>query len=371
MWRPVWRPTLTVSRRCGGERVRGTAPKYLIVGPSWVGDMVMAQSLYRLLVERAADATIDVVAPAWSLPIIARMAEVRRAVELPVAHGDAALGTRYRVGHALRGEGYTHAIVLPRSLKASLVPFFAAVPVRTGYRGEWRYGLINDMRELDKTTLPRTVQRFAALGLDPGEVLPAALPQPQLSVDPATQAATLARLELESAADAVALLPGAEYGPAKQWPPEYFADLASRLAGVGLTVWVLGSAKERPLGERICSGANSDRVINLCGLTTLGEVVDVLAAARVAVSNDSGLMHVAAGVGIYVVALYGSSSPLMTPPLTSQRHIFHLGLSCSPCFERVCPLDHLRCLREISVDAVCSVVVTELGRPGQRSEISA
>jgi len=343
--------------------VRGGPLKYLIVGPSWVGDMVMAQSLYRLLRERAADATIDVVAPSWSLPILARMDEVRRGIELPVAHGEAALGTRYRIGRSLHGEGYSHAIVLPRSLKAALVPFFAAVPVRTGYRGEWRYGLINDIREFDELRLPGTVQRFVALGLDRGESLPDKLPQPRLTVEAASRARTLARLGLDGASDAVALLPGAEYGPAKQWPPEYFADLAQRLASVGLAVWVLGSAKERPLGERICSALATDRVVNLCGRTTLAEVVDVLAASRVAVSNDSGLMHVAAAVSVYVVALYGSSSPAMTPPLTAKQHVFHLGLSCSPCFERVCPLGHLQCLRDISVDDVCSVVVTELGRP--------
>jgi heptosyltransferase-2 len=343
--------------------MRGIPRKYLVVGPSWVGDMVMAQSLYRLLHAQNADCTIDVVAPAWSLPILARMTEVRRAVELPVAHGEVALGTRIRCGRSLKAERYTHAIVLPRSWKAALVPFFAAVPVRTGYRGEWRYGLVNDMRTFDKERLPRTVQRFAALGLARDEPLPEELPQPRLRIDRDSQRRTLERLALADMGHAVALLPGAEYGPAKQWPLEYFTDLAARLAGVGLAVWVLGSQKERSLGDQICSAAAGDRVVNLCGRTTLAEVVDVLAACRVAVSNDSGLLHVAAAVGAHVVALYGSSSPAMTPPLTSQQHLFYLGLDCSPCFERVCPLGHLRCLREISVDAVCSVVVTQLGSP--------
>jgi heptosyltransferase-2 len=344
--------------------MRGGPRKYLIVGPSWVGDMVMAQSLYRLLQERHEGCSIDVVAPAWSSPILACMDEVRRVVELPVAHGQAALGIRYRSGRSLRNERYTHAIVLPRSLKAALVPFFAAVPVRTGFRGEWRYGLVNDMRNFDAQRLPRTVDRFVALGLARDELLPARLPLPRLSVTPESRARTLGRLGLDDTSDAVALLPGAEYGPAKQWPIEYFADLAERLASVGLAVRVLGSEKERALGERICGANANDRVVNLCGRTTLAEVVDVLAASRVAVSNDSGLLHVAAAVGIYVVALYGSSSPQMTPPLTSRRRIFHLDLDCSPCFQRQCPLGHLRCLREISVDEVCSAVVTELGSPG-------
>ncbi len=327
--------------------------------------MVMAQSLYRLLRDRNSDCTIDVVAPSWSLPILARMSEVNQAIELPVAHGEVALGTRLELGRKLRGQRYTHALVLPRSMKAALVPFFAAVPVRTGYRGEMRYGLINDLRAFDAARLPRTVDRFVALGLAKDEALPDVLPQPRLEIDRDTQTSTLVRLGLEGAGDAVALLPGAEYGPAKQWPPEYFADLAGRLAGVGLAVWVLGSDKERELGERICSAAGNNRVTSLCGRTTLAEVVDVLAATRVAVSNDSGLLHVAAAVGAFVVGLYGSSSPRMTPPLTPGQHVFYRGLECSPCFERVCPLGHLRCLRDITVDEVCSTVVTQLGRPGE------
>jgi heptosyltransferase-2 len=327
--------------------------------------MVMAQSLYRLLHDRYSGCTIDVIAPSWSLPILARMAEVNQAIELPVAHGEAALGTRLRLGRELRSQCYTHALVLPRSLKAALVPFFAAVPVRTGYRGEMRFGLINDMRAFDAARLPRTVDRFVALGLAEDEVFPDALPQPRLQIDADAQARTLAKLGLEGAGDAVALLPGAEYGPAKQWPPEYFADLARRLAGVGLAIWVLGSDKERELGERICSAAGNNRVTSLCGRTTLAEVVDVLAATRVAVSNDSGLLHVASAVGAYVVGLYGSSSPRMTPPLTPRQHVFYRELECSPCFERVCPLGHLRCLRDIAVDEVCSNVVTQLGSPGE------
>jgi len=351
--------------------MRGSPRNYLIVGPSWVGDMVMANALYRLIVEREPDASVDVVAPAWSLPILERMREVRRAIELPVAHGQAALGQRYRVGRALRDAGYSDAIVLPRSLKAALVPFFAGIAHRVGYRGEWRYGLINDMRSFDAQRCPQTVQRFVALGLRPGEDLPQEVPSPRLSIDNEQRARTLATLGLGWSDRAVALLPGAEYGSAKQWPVEYFGDLAARLAGVGLDVWILGSAKEHELGARIKTIAGNERIVNLCGRTTLADVVDVLSAVRVAVSNDSGLLHVAAAVGTHVVGLYGSSSPKMTPPLTAKRHIFDLGLDCSPCFARECPLGHLRCLRDIRVDEVCSVVVTELGSPTDASHHDA
>lgn len=339
------------------------SPKYLIVGPSWVGDMVMAQSLYRLLVQRDAQAEIHVVAPPWSLPILERMDEVSRAIELPVGHGETAFAKRYAIGKALRSEGYTHAIVLPRSLKSALVPFFARVPVRTGFRGEWRYGLINDMRPFDRERLDQTVKRFAELGLAAGDTERSALEYPRLRVDPRAQALTLQRLGLVGTENVVALLPGAEYGPAKQWPVGSYADLAGRLARVGIPVWVLGSEKERELGRHIAEAAAHEAVRNLCGETSLSDVVDVLGAVCVAVTNDSGLLHVAAAVGANVVAIYGSSSPKMTPPLTSTKHILYLDLDCSPCFERECPLGHLRCLREIGADEVCSTVITALGQP--------
>lgn len=347
------------------------SPKYLIVGPSWVGDMVMAQSLYRLLMQRDPAAEIHVVAPPWSLPILERMDEVSRAIELPVAHGETAFAKRYAIGKALRSEGYTHAIVLPRSLKSALVPFFARVPIRTGFRGEWRYGLINDMRPFDRERLDQTVKRFVELGSPAGEVDRPSLENPRLRVDPEAQAKTLERLGLLGAENVVALLPGAEYGPAKQWPLQSYADLAGRLARVGISVWVLGSEKERELGQTICDAAAHDAVRNLCGETRLGDVVDVLGAVRVAVTNDSGLLHVAAAVGANVVAIYGSSTPRMTPPLTAKKHVFHLDLDCSPCFERECPLGHLRCLRDISVDEVCSTVITALGQPHAAQRLGA
>lgn len=330
------------------------AERVLVVGPSWVGDMVMAQALYALLAGRGAD--VHVLAPPWSLPLLARMPEVGRGIELDVGHGELGLGARWRVGRALRREGYARAIVLPRSLKAALVPFFASIPRRTGFLGEWRRGLLNDIRPFDRRILDQTVKRFLALGCDPGEPLPSPTP-PRLTVAPEAAAAVAGRLGLEPGPEVVALMPGAEYGSAKQWPLERYADLARRLADAGRLVWVLGSAKESPLGERIAGAHGSGRIRNLCGATRLEEAVDLLASAPVAVTNDSGLMHVAAAVGAHVVALYGSSSPSFTPPLTSRKSVLYKGLECSPCFARTCPLGHLRCLRDISVDEVHDAVL--------------
>jgi len=323
----------------------------LIVGPSWVGDMVMAQSLFRLLAARHPDVSLDVLAPGWSLPILARMPEVREPIEMPAGHGELRLGGRRRLGRALAERGYAQAIVLPRSLKAALVPWFARIPRRTGFRGEHRYGLINDMRPFDAAVLDQTVKRFVALGLEPGEPLPDALPRPRLRVDAGRQARALERLGLDPAADPVAFMPGAEYGPAKCWPLEYYAELAARLTDRGHAVWVFGSAKDAAAARAIAGAAP---VQDLCGRTSLEEAIDLLAACRVGVTNDSGLMHVAAAVGLPVAALYGSSSPAFTPPLTDRAVVHYLGLECSPCFERECPLGHFRCLREITPEDILS-----------------
>jgi heptosyltransferase-2 len=338
--------------------------KVLVVGPSWVGDMVMAQALFRALAARVPAPEVHVLAPPWSLPLLARMPEVAKSIELDAGHGELRLGLRRALGVRLRAETYAEAIVLPRSLKAALVPWFARIPRRTGFRGEWRYGLLTDVRELDER-VDQTVKRFVALGLDARATVPSPLPrewQPRLRVDAANQA----RLRSEYALGAeplVALMPGAEYGPAKRWPARSFAELAGALASAGRSVLLMGSAKERGLGEEIRALAASSRVRNLCGRTALGDVVDLVAAAAAAVSNDSGLLHVAAAAGTPVVAIYGSSSPAYTPPLTADATIVYRALDCSPCFARECPLGTLRCLREIEPSDVLRAVEAALAAP--------
>jgi heptosyltransferase-2 len=318
----------------------------LVVGPSWVGDMVMAQSLFMRLKERAPDRAIDVLAPGWSLPLIARMPEVRAGIEMPVGHGVFGFGERRRIGQALRANRYGQAIVLPGSWKAALVPYFARVPRRTGYRGELRYGLLNDIRALDELTLQTTAQRFVALAEDAPALVAPQVPTPRLTVDAANGARLAAQLGLHPG-KCVGLMPGAEYGPAKQWPAEYYGALAKSLSDAGVATWIFGSEKERELGEQVRQ-LGGPRATNLCGKTALADVVDLAAQCRAVVTNDSGLMHVAAAAGVPVVALFGSSSPEFTPPLTEHKHIHYLHLECSPCFERTCPLYHYNCLRHIA-----------------------
>jgi heptosyltransferase-2 len=345
--------------------------RLLVVGPSWVGDMVMAQSLFRMLVNEGANVEIDVIAPRWALPLVARMPEVRRGIALDVGHGELALRERLRLGRELGAARYDQALILPRSLKAALVPFFAGISKRTGYRGEYRYGIVNDMRRLDAQVLNQTVKRYAALGLDTSDRRLSKLPNPRLKIDETNRAELVERWSLDTSGAIVALMPGAEYGPAKCWPLERFAELASRLSAARVAVWVLGSARERDIGAQIAERAGSDRVVNLCGRTELTDAVDLLSIAHVAVTNDSGLMHVAAAVGSHVIAIYGSSTPDCTPPLTETRTIFYERLECSPCFERSCPLGHLRCLRAIDVSSVALAVGKILGRRSDGPRLSS
>jgi len=321
----------------------------LIVGPSWVGDMVMAQSLFKVLEQRDPERAVDVLAPDWSLPIVARMPEIRHGIASGTAHGEIGIGKRRRIARSLRATAYEHAIILPRSFKSALVPWFAGIPRRTGYRGESRYLLINDARPFSRDVLDQTVKRFVMLGQDVGESLPGELPNPSLNVSMENQARLIHELDLSTDQPVVAMMPGAEYGPAKCWPHEYFAELAAMLDEAGYTVWVLGSAKDAAAGDAI-QGAGA--ALNLCGKTSLEDVIDLLGACEQAVSNDSGLMHIAAAVGIHVHGIYGSSSPNFTPPLTKRRDIHEMGLDCSPCFERECPLGHLKCLKDLLPDKI-------------------
>ncbi len=301
------------------------------------------------------DALIDVLAPSWSLPMLARMPEINQAIEVAIGHGQFGLLQRLKIGLSLRKYHYTQAIVLPRSYKAALIPFFAAIPQRTGYRGEMRYGVINDIRSLNKTILTQTVQRYVALGLNHNVVSAPQTPYPRLDVDKKNQQELLLKFKLSARKPIICMMPGAEYGPAKQWPIEKYAELAAIVVERGFQVWIIGSVKEQALGDKIAMQQQND-ISNLCGKTSLVEAVDLVAMSAWVVTNDSGLMHVACATGRKVVALYGSSTPAYTPPLSKDaKHVYH-ALECSPCFERACPLGHTRCLNEISVDEVLECI---------------
>lgn len=329
-----------------GETAR--APKkILVLGPSWVGDMVLAQSLFKTLKAEDATCVIDVAAPGWTLPLLARMPEVSNAIALPFRHGQFALMERIRFGKSLRASNYDQAIMLTNSLKSAILPFAAGIPRRTGFLGEQRYGLLNDIRPLDKQLLPRTVDRFVALGLPKNRPLPAIAP-PALMADSENARQVLKHLNIpiSPGVKILGLCPGAEYGEAKRWPLEYYAEVARAALEQGWNVWLFGSEKDIPATNAI-NTQTSNRCIDFGGKTKLGDAIDLMSLCHYVVSNDSGLMHVAAALNRPLSAVYGSSDPHHTPPMNANAVIHYLGLSCSPCFQRTCPLGHLNCLRDI------------------------
>ena len=323
------------------------AMKILIIGPAWVGDMVMAQALFKLLKQLHPHSQIDVLAPLWTRPLLVRMPEVNEALDSPFDHGQLRLLARYRLGVALRSRGYDQAIVLPNSFKSALIPYFANIPLRTGWVGESRYGLLNDARRLDKKRLPRMVERFIGLGVEKGEALPSTLLYPKLNVSVEGIRASLEKLQLDRpSAPLLILCPGAEFGVSKQWPAEYHAEVANNKLAEGWQIWLLGSVNDRGISDQV-DALTDHRCMNLTGKTGLTEVIDLLSLADVVVANDSGLMHVAASLSRPLVVIYGSTSPEFAPPLFDRVEILSLELPCSPCSKRECPLKHNKCMRDL------------------------
>ncbi|WP_372882179.1 lipopolysaccharide heptosyltransferase II [Psychromonas sp.] len=335
--------------------------KILIISPSWVGDMVMTQSLYITLKEQNPDCIIDVLAPQWCLPILEKMPQINKAIEMPLGHGDFNLKARYQLGKSLQNEHYDTAYILPNSAKSSLIPFFAKIPKRIGWKGEMRYGLINDLRN-NKKSFQYMLERYVSLAYPKDKMTGSgclgdihSLPKPKLEINEQIRSNILEKFNLSLEPKIIGLCPGAEFGPAKRWPEEHYGEIAKNLIKQGYQVWLFGSAKDRVTTDKIAAlvgNTEQDMISNLAGNTTLNEAVDLLSCCHTVVSNDSGLMHVAAAVGCNIVGIYGSSSPLYTPPLTEHVEIVHTDIECRPCFKKECPYQHLKCLNDLKPDVV-------------------
>lgn len=322
--------------------------RILILGPAWVGDMVLAHSLFKTLKINQPNCIIDVAAPAWTLPLLARMPEVNEAIALPFKHGELAFWQRIQFGKNLKNKGYTQSIILTNSFKSALLPWAAGIKKRTGYLGEMRYGLLNDIRPLDKTKLKKTVERFVTLGLEEGQNLPENIPNPQLNSNAEAAWILASRLGVNASKNKIlGLCPGAEYGVAKRWPAEYYAEVAIAVLQKGWQVWLFGSDKDVPVTAQI-NQLTQHKCVDLAGKTKLDEAIDLMSICDTVISNDSGLMHIAAALDKKLIAIYGSSDPQHTPPMSAKAVIEYLALECSPCFKRECPLTHLNCLKNIT-----------------------
>ena len=304
----------------------------LVIGPSWVGDMMMSHALYQQLKVQYPDCQIDVMAPDWCRPLLARMPEVHKAISMPIGHGAFRLGERFQLGKSLRNQ-YDMAIVLPNSLKSAFIPLFAKIPVRRGWKGESRYFLLNDLRA-NKNDYPMMVQRYVALAFEKGKV-PMAQNLPLLYPYLQTQAVEIEETKakfsqlLNQAENrlAIGFCPGAEFGPAKRWPHYHYAKLAEMLIEKGYSVQLFGSKKDQEAGEQIRQSLPENLqpyCLNLVGLTDLNQAVDLIADCVAVVSNDSGLMHIAAALNKPLIALYGPTSPAYTPPLSPNAEVIRL-----------------------------------------------
>ena len=337
------------------------AERILIVAPAWVGDAILSEPLIAVLREPLREPIVDVLAPPWCAPVYERVRGIRNIIENPLPHRELGLARRRALGKSLRNNGYTRAFILPNSFKSALIPWFARIPRRTGYATEARRVLLTDARRANWRAYPRLVDRFVALAANPAQRVPTAS-APTLVPDTANAGKAVRVLGLATRRPIAILCPGAEFGPAKRWPTEHFVLLARRFIDSGHAVWLIGSPNDRPAADPIAAAVPEVR--NIAGRTDLGTAIDLLALASVVVSNDSGLMHAAAAVGRPLVAMFGSSSPEYTPPLSPLARIAKIEIACSPCFQRECPLGHFKCMRELSPN-----VVYDLARaaPGERS----
>lgn len=334
----------------------------LVVGPAWVGDMVMAQSLFMCLKKQYPDCRISVLAPDWTRPLLERMPEVEKGISLQMGHGDLQLGKRRAFGKSLRAQQFTRAIVLPNSFKSALIPFHAGIPKRIAWKGEWRNLLLSDCRRLDSNAYPLMVQRFAALAYPASNDPPKQIPEPRLQSDPASVEEALATFGLDLEDRVLAICPGAEFGVAKQWPAEHFAATCKAKINEGWHVWIFGSANDSKVADEILQMLPEEQrqnCVSLAGRTSLAQAIDLLSLAEAVISNDSGLMHIAAALDKPIVALYGSTSPDFTPPLNNKSKLLFTDIDCRPCFQRECPLEHKKCLTELEPSRAIAAI-TEL-----------
>ena len=333
----------------------GQEPRILVVAQAWIGDLVLGQILYALLKRQQPGVSIDVVAPDWAGAILKRMPQVSGHISLDVRHGRLGLWQRWTTARRLDAE-YQQAIVIPRSVKAALLPWAAGIRNRVGFASGMRAGLINDSRPRPSDVMTR-MARLAS----PEKIDPESLPWPRLEIDPEEATEIFREREVDPDESVIGLMPGAAYGRAKEWGAGSFAGLAAMLAERGHRICVLGALRDRPAGEVIARAAPG-RVMNLCGETSLEQAILLISRLAVAICNDSGLMHVAAAVNTPVIGIYGPTSPDTHPPLSAARKILSERVLCSPCRRRACPYGHHACMARIAPEQVSEATLALLAK---------
>jgi heptosyltransferase-2 len=349
-------------------------PGILIIAPNWIGDAVMTQPLLSDIKALYPDSTIDVLASTWVAPVYRACSEVNEVIEAMFEHKQLQWSLRKRLAKQIEAKKYQACFVLPNSFKSALIPWLANIPLRIGYRGEMRFGLINiSLDNSSKIDRPPMVEHYLALSTllnddqaESQQLHHKAL-SPHLNVLTSAKQSIEAKLqsahiELSGSNSGIKIMcPGAEYGPSKRWPTEHFATMAQELIQTNPNqhIILVGSQGDRQLGEQICSQAgHHTHVHNWCGSTSLDEAIALIELSQAVISNDSGLMHIAAALKVPQVAIFGSSDPAHTPPLSDKAKVIWLDLPCSPCHKRECPLGHLKCLKDILPQQVLATLDT-------------
>ena len=338
----------------------------LIIAPNWIGDAVSTQPLLANLKVLYPNSKIDILASNWVAPVYRACSEVHEVIEAKFEHKKLQWNLRKQLAKVIEAKNYQACFVLPNSFKSALIPWLANIPFRIGYRGELRFGLINlALNNPSKVNRPPMVEHYLALSqlLKDDESISLDRLAPKLNVSGAAKQQVEQKLQGANInSDSIyAICPGAEYGPSKRWPTEYFAVLAQQLIKQNSNnqIILLGSKSDHSLAQEITSqGQQASNIHNWCGNTSLDEAIALIGMSKAVVSNDSGLMHIAAALQIPQVAIFGSSDPAHTPPLSDRAKIIWLNMSCSPCHKRVCPLGHLRCLKDILPEQVLTTLNT-------------
>ena len=320
--------------------------KLLIIPQNWLGDIVMSQTLLKRVKSENPNTEIDILVNSTFKSLVKRMPEINKAVILDSGHKELGLLKRLNLARRIKGN-YDQSIVLSRSIKSALIPFFAKIPIRTGELGESRYILINDLKKFTKEDRRKTAFRYVSMFSKKEEVLDEKY-YPSLQSDPENIEILSDKYKLNLDKKIIIFAPGAAFGPSKMWPVEKFKELGEKL-NKDFFILILGSNNEKNIGDKIVTNKN---MINLCGETTITDAVDLMHISEFCVSNDSGLMHLASATNTKSISIYGATSPELTPPLTSNKEIHYRGISCSPCFEKKCKYGHYNCLVEIQADDV-------------------
>lgn len=303
----------------GAERMNQDstrAPRPVLIVPYvWIGDFVRCHSVVRLLRAIAPERPVDMVSSSLCAPLADYMPGVRRAIVADLPRRRLGVARQWELAGKLRAGRYGQALIMSRKWKAALAPFLAGIPLRTGFFGEVRIGLLNDLRPGERK-LPRMIDQMGALALPKGATLPAEWPLPALEVPADELSAWRERQGLAGERRPIVTLSPGAVGAGKAWPPGHYAALARALAADGVAVWVLGGPSEGAIAREIAAAGPQmgDYLRDLTG-NDLRNAILALAAADASVTNDSGLMHVSAAIGTPTVAIFGPTSPWHWKPL--------------------------------------------------------